>query len=353
MSREGQKKRDCKKIKKENLSIESKNKIIEKYKHIEAFKNIEDEGVFWMVMLFYLVWMQENENEKLWKDFATKIKYESHFFPECKLLKKVDSISEYASVELDKGTILYRAREYKDLDFFDNREIIALYTKINEFFPNLKLQLEDIGSESAMKIVSLALAGETKKFKELCKKVTRIADQEKPFWGFDEKGSDAPPKDYAKAGRANSVGISFLYAASDKKTAIMEMRPQIGQSFNVCKIEICKKIRIFDFTYTTGELKENEYAKAEDLYAISKEFSRNNYGNTEDYIPTQYLCEYIRKKGFDGIRYKSAVSPDGINLIIFNTYGDNKPYKVIESRVYSVRDMDLKFEQVLPFECKL
>ena len=314
------------------------------------FEGLKNDDISMSVMVLYLIWMQENENERLWNDFKKEIMYKSRFFPKSELLQKIDDISEYASAEICKGTVLYRAREYTDLNYFNNKEVIALYEKLKEFFPNLKIQLEDIGSESAMNIVSLAVMGDDKKLEELSQLIKKVIEEEKPFWGLDEKNCDAPPKEYAKAGRANSNGISFLYAATDKKTAIMEMRPQIGQSFNICEIEICRDIRIFDFTYSVGELKEDEYAKSGDLYVISKEFSQSNYGNGNDYIPTQYLCEYIRQKGFDGIRYKSAVSLEGINVIIFDTNKDDKAYKIIESRVYGVKDMDIKFEQVFPIE---
>lgn len=36
-----------------------------------------------------------------------------------------------------------------------------------------------------------------------------------------------------------------------------------------------------------------------------------------DYIPTQYLCEYIKSCGFDGVIYSSSVG-DGVNLALFN-----------------------------------
>ncbi len=337
-------------IKKIDLSEDNDKKFAEKYKNIKLFEGLKDDDICMVVMVLYLIWMQENENERLWNNFKKEIMYKSHFFPKSELLQKVDDISEYASAEICKGTVLYRAREYTDFNFFDNKEVITLYEKLNEFFPSLKLQLEDVRSESAINIVSFALGGDDKKVEELFRVIKKVIDEERPFWGFDEKNCDAPPKEYAKAGRANSMGISFLYVATDKKTAIMEMRPQIGQLFNVCEIELCRDIRIFDFTYSAVELKENEYTKSGDLYVISKEFSRPNYGNVNDYIPTQYLCEYISQKGFDGIRYKSAVSPDGINMIIFDTNGKNKAYKIIESRVYGVTDMDIKFEQMLPFE---
>ena len=325
----------------------SKIEISSKYKDIDAFKNW-DEDSFGVFMLFYLYLMLENENEKLWESFKEEIQHKSRFFPKSELLEKIDNISEYASIELCKGTVLYRAREYKYSDYLNNKIMVAVYEKLKELLPNLRIQKEDFSSESALNIIMLALSGNVNKIEELQRCITEIIDEEKPFWGFDESNSDAPPKKSAIAGRANSCGISFLYATTDKKTAIMEMKPQIGQNFNICKIETCKDIRIFDFTYTSVELKEDEYLKSGDLYVISKEFSQPNFGNADDYVPTQYLCEYLREKGFDGIKYKSAVSPDGINLIIFDTNSEDKPYKIVESRVYAVSNINVEFEQILP-----
>lgn len=34
------------------------------------------------------------------------------------------------------------------------------------------------------------------------------------------------------------------------------------------------------------------------------------------YIPSQYLCEFIKKNGYDGVVYRSSVS-DGMNLALF------------------------------------
>ncbi|HEX7853660.1 MAG TPA: RES family NAD+ phosphorylase [Sphingobium sp.] len=40
-------------------------------------------------------------------------------------------------------------------------------------------------------------------------------------------------------------------------------------------------------------------------------------GAAIDYIPSQYLCEFIKKRGFDGVVYRSSVS-EGINLALFD-----------------------------------
>lgn len=44
----------------------------------------------------------------------------------------------------------------------------------------------------------------------------------------------------------------------DEKTAVMEMRPQIGQRYNICKIEVIKEAKLFDFTYVSTDIKEDK-----------------------------------------------------------------------------------------------
>jgi len=40
-------------------------------------------------------------------------------------------------------------------------------------------------------------------------------------------------------------------------------------------------------------------------------------GAAIDYLPSQYLCEFIKKVGYDGVVYRSSVS-EGINLALFD-----------------------------------
>lgn len=91
------------------------------------------------------------------KNFQDDIKHNSRFFTKSELLEKVDNVSVYASVELCAGTILYRAREYKNNDYLRNKEVVAIYEKLNELFPNMNLELEDVKSDSAMNIMSFCL----------------------------------------------------------------------------------------------------------------------------------------------------------------------------------------------------
>jgi hypothetical protein len=40
-------------------------------------------------------------------------------------------------------------------------------------------------------------------------------------------------------------------------------------------------------------------------------------GAAIDYIPSQYLCEFVKQIGYDGVVYRSSVS-EGINLALFD-----------------------------------
>ena len=50
-----------------------------------------------------------------------------------------------------------------------------------------------------------------------------------------------------------------------------------------------------------------------------------------DYVPSQYLCEFIKKCGYAGVIYRSSVS-NGINLALFDptlaTASDVRPYLI-------------------------
>lgn len=50
--------------------------------------NLEDNNDYWTLMLFWLILMQEHENEKLWKNFQEDIKHNSRFFPKSELDRK-------------------------------------------------------------------------------------------------------------------------------------------------------------------------------------------------------------------------------------------------------------------------
>jgi len=55
-----------------------------------------------------------------------------------------------------------------------------------------------------------------------------------------------------------------------------------------------------------------------------------------DYTPSQYLCEFIKKCGYDGVIYRSSVS-EGMNLALFTPVlarsGTVTQYRVVKVSV--------------------
>ncbi|MBP0723929.1 RES family NAD+ phosphorylase [Bacillus sp. RG28] len=65
------------------------------------------------------------------------------------------------------------------------------------------------------------------------------------------------------------------------------------------------------------------------------DFSIPSNSNKKDYLPTQYIAEYIKLLGFEGIRFNSSLYNIGNNLTIFN-YQSCEP---ISSKIYEVGDI--------------
>ena len=231
-----------------------------------------------------------------------------------------------------------------------NETFGVLAEELKKMFTDLKLEDDDIFNESIMSVVAMRLYSDKTKFDYISNVITKVEEELSPLWGFNKTESDAPPYECAKEGRANARGISYLYTAKDIKTAILEMRPQMNMGFNIGVIKIIKDAKIFDLTYELNNIKDGDSLFVSDLHRISEEFSKPNFGDTLEYLPTQYLCEYIRNLGFDGIKFKSSVSTDGINILFFDTNENTRVYDIIESRVYSVKSIDIDINQVLPME---
>lgn len=151
----------------------------------------------------------------------------------------------------------------------------------------------------------------------------RIEDSDFPV---EEMG--APPKRRSPYGRANPAGIPYLYLGSHPDTAVAEIRPHTGEfacvaDFTIPEIKAVdlrsprKLVSPFILTDASeiGQLR----ADLPFLERLGEELTRpiQPAGAAIDYIPSQYLCEFIKKSGFDGVVYRSSVS-DGINLALFS-----------------------------------
>ena len=152
-----------------------------------------------------------------------------------------------------------------------------------------------------------------------------MCDQQVPY-PIDMMGK--PPEKQAGNGRANPVGIPCLYVASDAATAIAEIRPHKGELVCVAEFDVEDSLKLIDLqnprkTVSPFELDDTILKLfrryMEYLCRLGEELTMPvlpHFAHLE-YLPSQYLCEYIKTIGYDGVIYRSAMGP-GINYAIFN-----------------------------------
>lgn len=139
----------------------------------------------------------------------------------------------------------------------------------------------------------------------------------------------SPPKHLASHGRANPAGIPYLYLASTALTAVSEIRPHTGEDACIARVMIPDGLKVVDLRHPKRSISplmftdESEISMLrndiEFLDKLGEELTRPVLPRSAafDYVPSQYLCEYVKVCGFDGVMYRSSVG-DGVNLALFN-----------------------------------
>lgn len=138
----------------------------------------------------------------------------------------------------------------------------------------------------------------------------------------------APPNTTSTAGRANPQGIPYLYLSKTLETTLYEARASFldNISIGIFHIKDGFEAKIVDFTNKTSPFSNMgniiNFTKARLLReVISQDLSKplRRYDSELEYIPTQFICEYIRFfTGAEGIQFYSSLEKDGINVVLFD-----------------------------------
>ena len=151
----------------------------------------------------------------------------------------------------------------------------------------------------------------------------------------------APPLEKTGNGRLNPKGIPYLYLASNKKTAISEVRPWVGCHLTVAEFKLKKNVKLINFSqkHFVNEPQGNEYKTINFTWNELISFLFTVPFDPRDdtaYIPTQYLAERIKGLGFDGIIYDSSLIAEGYNVTLFDT-NLVKPANIEQAEVTSIK----------------
>jgi len=165
----------------------------------------------------------------------------------------------------------------------------------------------------------------------------------KPF-ELDELG--APKPESVPAQRANRKSEPVLYLANNAKTALAEVRAWRGAFVAIGTFALARSLSVLNLTKISGiqspffveqlAWKVNSIVL---LRRFAKELSRPILRGNEEkedfqYKPSQQACDAIRKAGYDGIAYPSAMG-HGYNIVLFDPVAA-RPIKSVNVRVASV-----------------
>ena len=168
-----------------------------------------------------------------------------------------------------------------------------------------------------------------------------------PYIGID---IEAPPPENATAGRVNEKGIPMLYVSEKEKTAVAEVRPPRGSLVSVGVLCLTRNVKILDLgdslpepnPFITEQLAyQMEHVELLNSFSwvLSKPLERTD--EVSEYRPSQKLSTWLKGQGFDGIRYASAMSSGGHNIVFF----DPKVAKYSQSSLKRITNVSICYDR--------
>lgn len=278
---------------------------------------------------------------KEWEYFKEELIYSNRFFPKSEILDDIKGIILRREDLVEKGSTLFRAREYDlgnifSIDDSDEGSYILGEdgSKISKklIYSNI---IDAVGTEHWSQIIKIPAYANI-----ICER------KKKSEWGFSKEGSGRPSGEKTASNRASPKYISYLYLASDIDTALAESRAQIEQHFSVAYFKTTEELKIANLTYQffSDNSLEEDMRLITFYSSIHRAFSAPVYSNEKDYIVSQYIAEYIKSLGFAGIAFDSSRRRGGTNYTLF----DDSACEFLRSELHTVEDIHIESKRLLP-----
>ena len=306
----------------------------------------------WSFLLFLLLMQDFQNRNETWDQFENELIYKNRFSSDSPIVKELRKRAKQATKAIPAKTNLFRARSFKHSSF---DKLLKYYMKENGCSQE---EIDDVlknWSESE-KYLSLLphLYGDVdpdylSNNRETSALVTaqRKWKRNIKFKGYNAADSGAPNPDLIGNGRANPDHIRYLYLSEDDETPVYEIRPIIGEQVSVARFQLTKDIEVYDLTLDIQDhMKDPEYDWPSLYNTIGKMFSKPYNGNVQQYIPTQYLAEEIKRMGFDGLRFNSSLHKGGVNIVLF----DPDLCRAVSSDLIDVNDISLTLEEPIIYK---
>lgn len=162
-----------------------------------------------------------------------------------------------------------------------------------------------------------------------------------------------PPADKTTSGRANPNGIPYLYLSTNAETTLYESRSSYLDYITIAEFKLIDTMHVVSLReiaavspFVFGDKLDSYITHQKYLARLEQELSKpvRRFDKELDYLPSQYLCEYVKSLGYDAIEYGSSLKPGGINIAVFNDT------KLVGRNVdvYEIDTLTLGYKKIIP-----
>lgn len=260
-------------------------------------------------------------------------------------------VSKYVSESLDLDTRITMERVgipqlYDEAYLEDNSimgkyswDVFKKYLRNENRFHSKYINLEIL--ESVLKDTEAIIPMGTKLYR------ARVSNKE----GFPRKEMWAPPEDAASPGRANSKGQSCLYLCSHKKTTVKEIRAHAFDYVTIATFRLNRNVKVLDLSslvhsspFYSGNDKAAYLLNEKTLRQIQNDLAKpmSRLDSDLDYLPTQYISDFAKFLGYDGVKYFSTFDKTSYNVALFDFSACNCIYH----RNFLIGDLEYKMMAV-------
>lgn len=141
-----------------------------------------------------------------------------------------------------------------------------------------------------------------------------------------------PPAAAASGGRMNARGIAVFYGATNRATAIAEVRPPVGSQVVAAKFKVTRPLRVLDLTALENAVEEGSIfdptlrrrqERVAFMRSLGRLMTRPVMPDDEalEYLSTQAVADFLATENdppLDGILFPSVQAKEGQNVVLFH-----------------------------------
>lgn len=176
----------------------------------------------------------------------------------------------------------------------------------------------------------------------------RVLPDKVSYYKKDDLG--CPPAKKVSNGRANPIGIPYLYLCDNKGTTYYEVRARYKDRVTVGDFRINKDLNIVSLSLLSslysashsGDFMADVKRKLL-IHKIAEDMTKplSRYDSELEYVPTQFICEQCKQNGTDGILFRSSLDGKGINYVLF-AGNDKNIAECIKVNTVTIEHVDIK-----------